>query len=433
MTKRVEKLFAWALLLIFAGVIIHTPVTVWLSSLAPQHELIFKSWKEVLMFLLVPVALWLVTKHKLWHEFAKDWIFRLIITYALLHFMSLALDWPGFAQALAGVGIDLRYVLFFGLVYTLIRIAPRYKDIFIKTAIGGALVVAGFATLQLALPADILSHIGYSDQTIKPYQTVDENPDYIRVNSTLRGPNPVGAYTAALLIFVVAFVATRQARLRELTSRALAMLLAGCGAIGLWLSHSRSSWLAAVAGVGLVTFLIGSKRFSKNTWIVVGAVAVIAVGGLFVARDSQFVQNVILHDNPTTGGAITSNDDHATSLQVGFSRLIEQPFGGGVGSTGSASLHGNSGIIIENQYLFIAHETGWIGLLLYLGIFGLVLWRLFKNRRDWLALGALASGIALAAIGVLLPVWADDTVSIVWWSLAALAIGGTHAKSRTRK
>lgn len=433
MTKRVEKLFAWGLLLIFAGVIIHTPLSVWLGTIAPQYDLLFKSWKEVLMFLLIPTAVWLVTKRKLWREFANDWIFRLIVGYALLHFIWIVLWWPGPVQALAGIGIDLRYILFFGLVYTLIRVAPQYKNIFVKTAVGGAVVVAGFATLQLMLPADALSLIGYSDQTIKPYQTVDENPNYIRVNSTLRGPNPVGAYTAALLIFIAAFVAKCQAQLRAVVPRVLVALFGLCGVVGLWLSHSRSSWLAAIAGIGVVALLLGSRHFSKKAWLVSGVVVLLATAGLFIARDTPFVQNVILHDNPTTGGVVTSNDDHLTSLRLGMKRLLEQPLGVGVGSTGSASLHGNSGIIIENQYLFIAHETGLSGLLLYLGIFGLILQRLFKKRRDWLALGAFASGIALAAIGILLPVWADDTVSIVWWAIAALAIGGMHGKTRKSK
>lgn len=432
MTKRVEQLFAWGLLVIFAGVVVHTPLSVWFSSLAPEHELLFKSWKEILMFLLIPVALWLVTKHKLWREFASDWLFRLIVAYAAIHFIWVVLWWPGPAQALAGIGIDLRYVLFFGLVYTLVRIAPRYKDIFIKTAIGGAAIIAGFATLQMVLPADILRGIGYNEQTIKPYQTVDENPDYIRVNSTLRGPNPLGAYTAALLIFVAAYVALQKQKLRTMSVKIVIGVLAMCGAVGLWLSHSRSSWLAALAGLGVVAFLVGTRQFSKKMWVGIGIVAVLMLGGLLLARDTPFVQNVILHDNPTTGGAVTSNDDHLTSLQEGSKRLLDQPLGAGVGSAGSASLHGDNGIIIENQYLFIAHETGWIGLTLYFGVFGLLLWRLFTKRRQWLALGVLASGIAIAGIGILLPVWADDTVSIIWWGIAAIAIGGRDGK-RARK
>jgi hypothetical protein len=78
--------------------------------------------------------------------------------------------------------------------------------------------------------------------------------------------------------------------------------------------------------------------------------------------------------------------------------------------------------------LFIAHEAGWLGLLLFIAIFGLVMVRLWHARADWLALGVFASGIGLALIGLLLPVWVDDTVAIVWWALAAVAIGYRHER-----
>jgi hypothetical protein len=85
-------------------------------------------------------------------------------------------------------------------------------------------------------------------------------------------------------------------------------------------------------------------------------------------------------------------------------------------------------VIIENQYLFIAHEAGWLGLLLFMAIFGLVMVRLWHVRADWLVLGIFASGIGLALIGLLLPVWVDDTVAIIWWALAATAIGYRHER-----
>jgi hypothetical protein len=110
-------------------------------------------------------------------------------------------------------------------------------------------------------------------------------------------------------------------------------------------------------------------------------------------------------------------------------RFAKQPLGGGVGSTGSASLLGDSGLIIENQYLFIAHESGWLGLGIFIAIFITVLRRLYANRRDWLNLGVLASGISLAVIGVIQPVFVDDTVSLVWWGLAAIALASPIVKA----
>jgi len=135
----------------------------------------------------------------------------------------------------------------------------------------------------------------------------------------------------------------------------------------------------------------------------------------------------------------SSNDGHVNSLKDGLGRLLLQPLGGGVGSTGSASLYGSLPLTVENQYLFISHETGWAGLIVFMYIFAEVLRQLWRRRQDYLALGVFASGLGLAVIGLLLPVWTDDTVAIVWWGLAGLAIGswkveyGSIVKQTSRK
>jgi hypothetical protein len=171
---------------------------------------------------------------------------------------------------------------------------------------------------------------------------------------------------------------------------------------------------------------------SRKAWIAT-AVALFAVtGALIVGQGSSLIANVLLHDNPNGGGEISSNEAHIESLEVGAERVMQQPLGGGIGSTGSASLYGDAPLIIENQYLFIAHEAGWIGLLVFIVIYIGILARLWKQRKDWLSLGLFASGIGIGLIGLLLPVWADDTVSIVWWGLAGLALGGTYARKKTK-
>ena len=113
---------------------------------------------------------------------------------------------------------------------------------------------------------------------------------------------------------------------------------------------------------------------------------------------------------------------------------MTQPLGDGVGSSGSASLLGEgTPQIIENQYLMIAHETGWLGVVIFVVIFVVILRRLWRQRANPWALGVFASGIGLAFIGLLLPVWTDDTVSMVWWGLAATIIGGEHGKRSTKQ
>ena len=79
-------------------------------------------------------------------------------------------------------------------------------------------------------------------------------------------------------------------------------------------------------------------------------------------------------------------------------------------------------MIIENQYLFVAHEAGWLCLAIYLAVLVAVLRRLWRRRDDWLALGVFLSGVGLSIVGLFLPVFADDVVALVWWGLSALII-----------
>jgi hypothetical protein len=432
-TSRLEQASILTLLVIFLGIVFHAPLSVGISQLLPNYDLLIKSWKEILMLLLVPIACIVVSRRRMWGELAQDWIFRLIVLYGVLHLLLMTIFWQGAGASLAGLAIDLRYVLFFGLVYVFVRAMPSARRSLILAAGIGAAVVVGFATLQLFLPADILTHIGYSKDTIAPYLTVDKNPNYIRVNSTLRGPNPLGAYAGMALGFLTALLSRGRLWLKNRRTFIATALFGICSIIALWISYSRSALIAGVVTILSVVLIATVKRISKRAWIAAAAIIVILAGGLIAARNTSFISNVILHENPEGGSSISSNDGHIESLQYGMGQLIKQPLGGGIGSTGSASLLGESPLIVENQYLFIGHEVGWIGLGLFIVLFVFIMKRLWRYRQDWLALGAFASGIGLALIGLLLPVWVDDTVSIIWWGIAAIAVAGGDYVKRTAK
>ena len=431
-TRFIERIYIGILLTIFIGIVVHAPLSVWLGTMMPGYELLIKSWKELLMVVATPLGLILVSRHHLWSELWQDWLFRAVVAFAALHIILLAIIWNGLNPALAGLSIDLRWLLYFGLVYVALRIWPSYRTIFLKLGMIGALIVGVFALLQVfVLPRDVLASIGYNkDATIAPYLTVDKNPDYVRINSTLRGPNPLGAYAVVILgiLMAGALLASKQHKGYKFG----AFVISAGMAAALWASYSRSALGAFVVTVGIIIAVTIGRKLSRKWWIGL-AILICAIGGsLVVGRSSEFVSNVLLHENPTGGSAISSNEGHASSLVDGFTRMIHQPLGGGVGSTGSAALYGDRPLIIENYYLFVAHEVGWVGIVLFVTIFGLVLVRLWKLHHDYLALGLFASGISLALVGLIQPVWADDTVAIVWWGLAAIAIGGQDGKKRTR-
>lgn len=419
-SRFLERSLAAVLLFIAIGMTIHTPLTLWLGTLFPPYELLLKAWKEILMgvgFVLLIVA---AAQKKAIDTLLNDRIMQLCLVFAGIHFVMMAVFQNGLDTAGAGLLIDLRYILYFVLVYGFVTLFPSYRRLFITAFAIGAVVILSFAVLQVfVLPKDILSHIGYSLSTISPYLTVDENHDYIRINSFLRGPNPLGAYAVICLALVLATVGKwklgRQGKI-------VAGLIAVAALVALWASYSRSSAIAAVAVIAVVGLIVVTPKIRKLLALGAIGVVIVASGLVVVFRDTPFVANVILHNDPTTGADVDSNAGHAESLADGTSRMIAQPFGAGIGSTGSASLLGDKPLIIENQYLLVAHEVGWVGLAIFTWLFYEIMKRLWQRRDSSLALGMFGSGIGLAIIGLLLPVWTDDTVSIVWWGLAAVAI-----------
>ncbi|MDB5177121.1 MAG: rane protein of unknown function [Candidatus Saccharibacteria bacterium] len=428
----VERALIIILLVIAGGIVFHAPLTVWLGTMWPAYDQIIKAWKELLMGLALVLLIVVAIRRKMVGTFFDDRIIQLSLVYAGLHFVMILLLHNGLQPVGAGLLIDLRFVLYFVLVYCAVKLVPQSRRKFIMVIAGGAVVVLSFALLQLfVLPRDILAHIGYSKATIAPYLTVDQNPAYIRINSTLRGPNPLGAYIVIVLSAVLA-AAIKYGRKLERRKIYLLGGLAAVSGIVLGATYSRSSLIGLIVAIVVTIGAVASVKARRQLGIIVAVGILVVSAVLVIGRTDPVISNVIWHDNPTGGSSVDSNQGHAESLVDGTNRMLRQPFGSGVGSTGSASLDSQSPLIIENQYLFVAHEVGWLGLVLFVWLFVEVMRRLWQRRQSALALGVFASGCGLAVIGLLLPVWTDDTVSIIWWGLAAVAIasgkGGKYAR-----
>lgn len=401
-------------------IVLHAPVSVWLGTVLPDYATVLKAWKEIALLMLAIVAVVLISRVKLWHTLIHSPPILLALAYIDVHFlMALALGGER-EGVVAGLMIDLRFVVMFILMYVLVQLRPAaMKRIFASVAAGAALVI-GFGLLQITvLPDDILSSIGYSKTTsIAPYITIDTNTDYVRINSTLRGPNPLGALAVVYITLAVAYLVKHYA---TASVRRKAALIGGSLAAGavLFATYSRSAYLALIAALAVV--VAASVAIRRRVLLGAGIALVGVAGVVALTAQTDWFSNVILHENPESTVVSKSNDEHLRSLQAGWHRLVTQPFGHGIGSTGSASLYDanpRNDVIIENYYFFVAHEVGWLGAALFIGLFGYVMVQLWRQKSDWRALGVFASGIGLALIGLLLPVWADDTVALTWWALA---------------
>lgn len=426
---RLTFIAAGVLLFIFGLVIFHAPLSVYISQFAPEP--LVKAWKEILLLLVTPLILFLLGKKGYIKQLSKDVLLQLIVIYGVLHLVLAMSITTSPYQTFAGLLIDLRYLLFFVLVLAVVVLQPSIRKLFVKVGAIASAISLSFATLQATLlPDDILKYIGYSKDTIAPYLTVDKNKDFIRINGTFRGPNPLGAYTVIVISSISALFLKKRKTFEQYKWQALCLALLAI--VTLWASYSRSALLALVISLITLVVIAAARKIELRYWFTFSIIIIILLGSLFTIRDSSFVQNVLLHNNPDGGSSMDSNEQHVTSLSQGIEQTVHHPYGVGIGSTGSASLKSNNPTIIENQYIFIAHEAGWLGLGLFLVIFEIIMWRLYQNRKDWLSLGVFASGIGLAFIGLLLPVWADDTVSLVWFGLAAVAIG-SHYKIKVKK
>ena len=413
-----DRIIIGLLVAIMALIVVHAPLSVFIGSKAPAVALGIKAWKEIVM---VIAALLVVLRYgqRLVRDFRRDPLVILCGLYIVLHIVLALPAANGGLAAIAGLMVDLRYIAYFILIYVVTRYNPWYRAWLWHTAAIGAAVVLGFLLVQFVLPVDFLKHLGYNEATIAPYMLVDMNPAFVRYNSTLRGPNPLGAYAIIVVSIAVTWWLMRMKKLRDRWWLMLPAFYSVVGLVAVWVSYSRSALMAVAGSIGLVAALRFGRRVSRRVWLASIGIMLMCTAGLYLIRNTEFFHTVIIHDNPATGAHATSNDDHAKSLSAGIMRMAQQPLGAGVGTTGSAAMYGSMPHIIENQYVMVAHEVGWLGLVLFIAIYVLVLHGLWKQRQQWYAIGLWASGVGLALVGIVLPVWADDTVSIVWWGLAA--------------
>jgi len=267
------------------------------------------------------------------------------------------------------------------------------------------------------LPRDFLSHFGYNSNTIAPYETINHNVHYIRIESTLRGANPLGAYLL-IPISLLTVLIVRGKRGWQYVAFLLAAVLA------LYFSFSRSAWLGAVLSIGLILLISLRSRQAKRWIATLACLGLVIIGGLALnSRHNIRLENILLHTQTHSAIKTTSDEGHATALKAGLHDLLHQPLGHGPGSAGPASIYNNHPArIAENFYVQIGQETGWLGLGLFLLINGGVGYLLWVRRSDPLALSLFASLIGLSLINLLSHAWADDTLAYVWWGLAGIAM-----------
>jgi hypothetical protein len=419
---------------IFLLVPFHALLTVWLASHF-GHYTAFRLWKEVLLVIcLIGVVYLFATDQKIRFHTLSRRLVQVILVYALLNvaWALLALNQHDATAKAVGYGliINLRFLLFFLVTWSVALRMSKLRDRWQRLVLWPATLVIIFGLFQaVILPHDFLRHLGYSDATIPAVETINHNQHYVRIMSTLRGANPLGAYLV-VPISLISVLLIRQGRQRK-----QALFLAGA-LITLFFSFSRSAWIGAAASVGLFLVMSHLSRKTQKIALVLGVALVVVAGGLAIGlRNSQHFQNFVLHTQTHSAVKTTSNHGHAEAIKNGLSDVWHHPLGDGPGTAGPASVYnGDKPVrIAENYFIQVGQETGWLGLALFVSInlgIGYLLW---ARRDDPLALSLFASFIGLTLINLVSHAWTDDTLAYVWWGLAGVAMAPPKETSHVYK
>jgi len=428
------------LTVITAGILMLVPFhaffTTWFAS-TTGHYTIWRLWDEGLLVIGIGLVAWILyQQRRLWQAFRNQRLLWLIGGYILLEILMGLLAFMkqevNFKALGYGLIVNLRFLLFFVVCLVVAAQSGWIKQHWQKLFLVPAVIVVAFGLLQhFVLPYDFLRHFGYSLSTIPPYETINQNLHYIRVISTLRGANPLGAY----LIIVVSALSVMIVKQKNNHWRlAYSILLIG-SLITLFYSYSRGAWVGA--GLSIVLVLASNiKRPQKLRWLAAGLGMVIIIIGLslFMLRHTSQLQDTIFHTDRSHSAPTTSNEGHASGLKNGLHDVLHQPLGRGPGTAGPASVYNNHPArIAENYFVQVAQEVGWLGLILFILINWLVAKNLWLERHDPLALTLLAALIGITFVNLLSHAWVDDTLSYLWWGLAGVALAHIIAREGESK
>lgn len=412
----------------------HAFLTVWASSLV-GHFTLLRLWNEILLSaLLVAILSILLNDTNLRNQVFSNKLIRLVAVYGALTIVfgliALAHHQVGLKALGYGLIIDLRYLVWFVCVWIVSQRTTWLRNNWQKLVLLPLVFVIIFGLLQFfILPNNFLSHFGYGKNTFVPYITINQDTNTIRIQSFLRGANPLGAYLAAMTAVIFGLVDF----IRSKKSAYLWIVFLGTLAT-LFLSFSRSgiigAFVAVVVGVGIK--LRTKKQKKVGIVCILLALAAMSVGYISLQHNPS-VQNAVLHVSSYSTAKQTSNEGHLASLLQSLRAISRQPLGQGVGTAGQASWY-NTGHPVRNTesyFLQIGEETGWLGLTVFLAILAVTGRELWIRRDNPLALGLLAGLVGLIFVAQFSYAWSDDTLAFVWWGLVGIALSSPTSKNIT--
>ena len=419
------------------ALVIYMPLHVFIVqsvSLVTGGLEVWKAAKDVLIFILLPLLLFLSFKKGLWQNKTFRTLLILGGVYSLLHGLFVLFDTSDDTYStIVGSVYNTRLLIYLLLGYVVgaSKNGEKYLRYLLTAAVLIATAVSVFAIAQYFLPSDLLTHVGYSlERGVKPLFFIDDRTELPRVMSTLKDPNSLGAYLI-LPVLLTGFALIKQKAnkvffVREFRREVLFVMLSTM-LIALLLTFSRGALLGLLLSIVAALFMISegkTKAFLKKyfPWL---AVSLVLVGlFLFQIRNAPIVQDYVFHAAVSTDQE-DPNEKRLTLYEEAIEDIVEEPEGHGPGSAGLVSISNpNGGLLTENYFLQIAYEVGWLGLVTFLAILTVIYKQLRQNRNYKLvSIVILSSLVGYLFYSLLIHLWSNEAIALQWWLLCGALLG----------
>jgi hypothetical protein len=435
-----------ALFIIACAFIVYMPLHVFIAqsaSLVTGGIDYWKAAKDILIVVLVPLMLFLSYRKGLFKDKAFRYLMILGGAYALIHGLFVLFDSNDDTySAIVGSVYNTRLLgyLLLGYLVGSAKNGKLYLKYLLTLAVLIAAAVSVFGVFQYFLPPDLLTNVGYSlERGVKPLFFIDDRPELPRVMSTLKDPNSLGAYLI-LPILLTGFALARKEVNEKLFvrpfRREVLVVMLGFMLGALFFSFSRGALLGlGLSVVTLLSIVMGERAVSylKKYWVFLIAFIFLVTFFLFQVRNTAIVQDYVFHAAVSTDQE-DPNEKRVTLVQDAIDDIVETPEGAGPGSAGLVSItNPQGGVLTENYYLQIAYEVGWLGVVLFIAILSIIIFKLAKiARKDTVAAVLLSSLVAYLFYSLLIHLWSNETVALQWWLLTGVVLG-TFISVKTQK
>lgn len=337
-------------------------------------------WDELLLIVVVLLGLWQAGMER-WRLHGTRLLLP-VLAYSAVMLGLLLLNSPEMEVAVEGLRVMVQYVLWFFVGANLVRSKPQLRwltDAFLLVAAG----LAAHGVYQYAVGVEI--PLTWIDSKV-------ETSIKTRVFSIIGSPNVLGSLL--VLALPVGFVGYLQARapLKKLVYAAACGVMAAC----LVFTFSRGAWLA----LAVVLLLLGLWRDRRILAAILLLALLTPVLLPSVYHRVAYMATPEYTKSSIRGGRLGRWDQAlnywrgAPATGVGLGR-----FGGAV----AAQHFPYDSFYVDNFYLKVGVETGWVGLsaLLVLLLCGLHLARRSLEEVDDDELRTLGLGILAGLVGVL--------------------------------